>query len=85
MQMTGTLLHIGYHKTATTWLQEALFNNTENGFYSPWNRGQITEDFVKPNALTFDPLITRARYENGISKAVQNNVIATLSHERLSG
>ncbi|MDB4528356.1 sulfotransferase domain-containing protein [Pseudomonadales bacterium] len=83
--MTRTLLHIGYHKTATTWLQEVLFNDTEKGFYSPWNRSQITEDFIKPNALTFNPLKTIARYENGISKAAQDNLVATVSHERLSG
>ena len=85
MQMARTLLHIGYHKTATTWLQEVLFNDTEKGFYSPWNRSQITEDFIKPNALTFNPLKTIARYENGISKAAQDNLVATVSHERLSG
>jgi hypothetical protein len=83
--MAGILLHIGYHKTATTWLQQVLFNNTEMGFYSPWNRGQITNDFIKLDALTFDSQAARTKYENGISEAAKNDMIATLSHERLSG
>lgn len=83
--MAGIFLHIGYHKTATTWLQGVLFNDAEKGFCSPWDRGQITNDFIKLDALTFDPLATIVGYEYGISKAAEDGVIATLSHERLSG
>jgi len=83
--MAKILIHIGYHKTATTWLQQVLFNNTQNGFYTPWGRGQITNDFVKSDALTFDSLACRAKYDHGISKADTNDLVATISHERLSG
>lgn len=83
--MTNILLHIGYHKTATTWLQQVLFSNTENGFDSSWDRGQITNDFIKLDAFTFDHIATRARYETGIINANKAGIVATLSHERLSG
>lgn len=41
------LIHIGYHKTATTFLQEELFTDTER-FVTPWGpqAGQAIEHFV---------------------------------------
>ena len=36
--MNGCLIHIGYHKTGTTWLQKYVFNRSGTDFASLSNR-----------------------------------------------
>lgn len=80
--MKAPLIHIGYHKTATTWLQEYLFDNADLGFRRFLSIGDVSEIFVQPNALRFDANATRARYE---ALVTDGELISVLSSERLSG
>lgn len=53
--MTGSLLlHVGYHKTATTWMQQRLFH-PEHGFQQLADHPEIFEHVVQPHGLHFDP------------------------------
>jgi len=47
------LIHIGYHKTGTTWLQHEFFAVQPGIYMVP--RDRIVEAFVAPGAFSFDP------------------------------
>jgi hypothetical protein len=47
------LLHVGYHKTGTTWLQKFLFNNGDYGFVSPMSIKDMMDFIALPNPLDF--------------------------------
>ncbi|MGH9152787.1 MAG: hypothetical protein ACRD03_10405 [Acidimicrobiales bacterium] len=79
------LLHIGYHKTATSWLQERLFQDAAGCFVSPWSRAEIVERFIRVNAFQFDPTPARAWFSEGIAAALGRGLVPVLSHEQLAG
>ena len=47
------LIHIGYHKTATTWLQERLFIDPL-GYVPVMSHAEVSQHIVSPNGLKFD-------------------------------
>lgn len=47
------LLHVGYHKTATTWLQDVLFQ-PQNGFTQILSHSEIFAHLITPHGLDFD-------------------------------
>ncbi|MEX0351333.1 MAG: hypothetical protein AB3N15_18070 [Paracoccaceae bacterium] len=53
------LIHIGYHKTATTWMQTKLFQ-PEHGFRMLAEHDEIFARVVQPHGLLFDPEPMRA-------------------------
>lgn len=55
---TPHLVHIGYHKTATTWFQRVLFPCVRNVRLVP--RETAVAAFIEPGALQFDPALTRS-------------------------
>ena len=79
--MNKVVIHIGHHKTGTTWLQKNYFSekslfNLLNDFECPW----------------LDPickaLIKNENYQNAIAlveKKLDNNKVNVISAERLSG
>lgn len=71
------LVHIGYPKTASTWLQEAFFPYVANAGLVPKSR--VVETFMEVGALSFDPDRARRR----LSAAVPGRMI--VSFENLSG
>lgn len=79
------LLHVGYHKTGTTWLQAFLFNDAQAGFVQPWDRGDIIERLVLENAFRFDAAAARAHFQTAIDRAHADARIPVCSAERLSG
>ncbi len=79
------LVHIGLHKTATTWLQNAIFENAEWGFASPWPRAEILDRFVLVDPMKFAAEPTRRALQPGWERANGAGSVAVLSHERLSG
>jgi hypothetical protein len=79
------LLHIGYHKTGSVWLRQALFTNGRAGFVHPWRRNEITERLVLPNALDFCAEETAAWFRSGLDAASTSGRVPVASHERLSG
>lgn len=77
------LLHVGYHKTATTWMQRRLFTR-EHGYAQIAGHGEVDRLIVQPHGLAWDPgpardLIARARVE------VEPGLVPVISSELLSG
>jgi hypothetical protein len=79
------LLHIGYHKTATTWFQSALFSRQELGFEPLSDRRIVHRALCAPSPFA-------DRRDGGIRQLVSEAHRATergnlfvVSHERLSG
>ncbi len=83
--MPQLLIHIGYHKTGTTWLQEILFSKPDYGFVSPWDRERIISDWIRTDPLIFNAKDMRQSYGLQIEQANENGLVPVLSHERLSG
>ena len=86
-QYARPLVHIGYPKTASTWLQKAVFNDERNGFYAPWGlpSGEATEQFVLANGFRFSAEASRRVFETGLAPATDRNLVPVLSQETLVG
>ena len=84
--MTGPLLHIGFHKTASTLLQRSLFEMKDLGFYQPASgRVGIHAAFITRYGLDPAPvqLIETMQAEHDAAQRKGGTLV--LSHERLSG
>lgn len=81
------LLHIGYVKTGSTWLQRHLFDNREAGFATVSSRTSngISYTLVKPNALWYDREAPRAEMQPKIKRAQSEGLVPVITHERLAG
>lgn len=60
------LLHIGYPKTASSWLQKKYFSKIEN--YEMIHRKVIQRNFLEPGAFEFDAKQTREQFQVGSGK-----------------
>ncbi|NEO98472.1 MAG: sulfotransferase [Symploca sp. SIO2E9] len=81
------LIHIGYPKAASTWLQNTLFNDEKTGFISPW--GALSSEGLNMlalvNSFRFSAQLTRKRFEPGLQEAARRDLVPVISHESLSG
>ncbi len=77
------LAHIGFHKTATTWLQFCVFE-PEIGF-SRVPLPQVRSHIISPHALDFDPRRAAEWLRPLLRDAEERALVPVLSHERLSG
>lgn len=77
------LIHIGYHKTGTTWLQRTLFVPA-NGYCQLLDHQQINELLVRPYPLAFDSAEVTARTA-AARAAMPEGCVPVLSSEILSG
>lgn len=80
--MSDLLIHIGYHKTASTWLQKELFSRRQAGFGRLRN---LRRTVHAPHALDFDPKRCYAHFHNPLKRIRGRRLMPVLSHERLSG
>lgn len=71
------ILHIGYHKTGTTWLQRSFFPRARGISLVP--RIAVRREILVPTPVGFDPKRARARLLEGCSGRV------VVSEEELSG
>ncbi len=78
------LLHIGYHKTGTTWLQRRVFSNAKAGF-SLIKGGGILVYLVEANPFDFKLGKVRKKIEPRTREAQAQNLVPVISWERLSG
>jgi hypothetical protein len=78
------LVHVGYHKTATTWLQQSLFVDAGAGFIS-WDRDDLLERIVLVPPFGFDPKATRSFFTARLAEAATAGLVPAFSHERLCG
>lgn len=95
--MVSPLIHIGYHKTATSWLQKCLFGVRDRGFYpltpettsDPKTAAKFLEKYFVQNesGQILSPFVSRApEIRDIISKFdVPNTSVPVISSERLSG
>lgn len=80
------LVHIGYHKTGTSFLQRRVFCDESSGFSmiagSPQGEGPV---FVGRNPFGFDAQAVRDDLMPKIRQAHARNLVPVISYERLSG
>lgn len=77
------LLHIGYHKTATTWMQRQLFMPA-HGYRQLCGHEEVFHHIVKPHGLHFDPAPMQALVANAMN-GLQPGETPVISSEILSG
>lgn len=83
--MRTALIHIGYHKTGTTWLQKHVFADAKNGFTPVHPRTLIDEAFVIVGPFSFDRTAAAEHLRPIFEKAESTDTVPVISHERLSG
>lgn len=78
------VIHVGYHKTGSTLLQERLFV-PERGFLSPWSQSYYHQKMLldRPNRGWSDRV--RSAFAPGIEQARERGLVPVLSCEALSG
>ncbi len=81
------LIHIGYPKTATTWLQARFFDRKAVGFRLIGRPGapQPARDLVAARPFRFDADESRSQFQAQIDSALQEQRQPVLSFERLCG
>ncbi|MGH8901618.1 MAG: sulfotransferase [Egibacteraceae bacterium] len=82
--MSSLLVHIGYHKTGTAWLQQEIFGGGAV-FQRPWPRRTISRLFVTVRDLEFCARATAVSLAQQRERPSRSGAIDVLSHERLSG
>ncbi|RBW68886.1 sulfotransferase domain-containing protein [Bacillus taeanensis] len=78
------LIHIGYHKTGTTWFQKTFFKE-HSQLTTPFSYEEIVEKIVYPHSLHFNGNSTKIFFEDKIQECLQKGETSVLSSERLSG
>lgn len=78
------LIHIGYHKTGTTWLQERFFP-VHPQISTPFSYQEIVENIVYPHDLNFSDAFAKSYFEPKLRQIELEGRIAVFSAERLSG
>ena len=80
------VIHIGLHKTGTTWLQRRVFADPAMGYVSTANgqSNEATDAFVTCDPLAFDPDQARARFRPLLDEATAKGLVPVISQERLS-
>jgi hypothetical protein len=79
------LIHIGYHKTATTWLQEHLFRNPDLGLAVRNGGDRIIREFVAPGPFAFEPASAQAVLSKHTLPGPTSRHLPVITQERLSG
>jgi hypothetical protein len=82
---SGVLVHIGYHKTGTTWLQRTVFPREFGSFDLPWKLREVAGLFVHPHELEWEPGPVQDALGPGIAAAREAGLVPVVSSEELSG
>lgn len=77
------LIHIGYHKTATTWMQRALFV-PEFGYHPLMNHADVFAMISGPHDLRFDPGVSQNLIVQKTAD-LPEGAVAVISSEILTG
>jgi hypothetical protein len=83
--MKPVLLHIGYPKTATTWVQRNLFWQDGNGFFEVADHDELNTLFVRPHPFAFDTRETLSTLEGALTRAAAGGLVPVVSAEFLCG
>jgi len=85
-ELDPVLVHIGYHRTGTTWLQTSLFRDESAGFRAPHDKAtDILPALIAPHALDFDAAACQARLYPLLLEAQGSGLVPVVSSERLVG
>lgn len=82
------LLHIGFHKTGTTFLQDHVFDPPGRGFASPWSivGGEAVEQFVLKHPGRYVASETRREFFEAVDAMGRDEkAVPVISHEDLCG
>jgi len=81
------LVHVGFPKTASTWLRNRVLANESLGFTCPFGArtAQAIETFVLHPLFHFDVQAARETFLPALTKAWQNNKVPVISEETLLG
>ncbi|MHB1557483.1 MAG: sulfotransferase [Isosphaeraceae bacterium] len=83
------VFHVGYPKTATTWLQQHIFRDPATGFIVPWSpeefSGRTASAFYTVNSYDDDPGFTRSFFEEGLRRCAGESGVPIISDEALCG
>ncbi len=81
------ILHIGFHKTGTTFLQNHFFYRKDQGFVCPWTvyTGEAIKHFVLEHPKRFDPYQVRKSFDAATKKISNAELVPIISHEDLCG
>jgi sulfotransferase family protein len=85
-RMGSILVHIGYHKTGTNWLQRELFRaDTGYRWLGKRPRSHPVRRFVRDRPLEFDPVEVRRAFDPMVAEVEEAGLLPVVSLERLSG
>ncbi|MFZ9691435.1 MAG: sulfotransferase [Phycisphaerales bacterium] len=84
-ESTAPLVHVGLHRTGTTWLQRGLFAANGPGFHPALSLDEAIDLLVRPHPLAWHPDSARARAKAGIEAARAHGRVPVVSCEELSG
>ncbi len=79
------LIHIGYHKAASTWLQRGLFAASSERFAPVWPLEESIRRLVRPHALEWRPGSAMLDLAEAVERARAAGRTPVLSCEELSG
>lgn len=82
--MADPVIHIGYHKTASSLLQHRFFDEPSLGFRL-YPRNSLARMLVEPHPFAFDAQACRERLAPWIDATRGRGLTPVFSHERLSG
>ncbi len=77
------LLHIGYHKTATSWMQQRLFV-PEHGYRQVARHAEVWRHVVGRHGLLFDPADMQALLRSAMAD-LRDDEVPVVSSEIMSG
>ena len=83
MAIEDVLIHIGYHKTGTTWLQRNVFPDASLGFRVGLAKRDIHRLLVRPRALNFDAATCRAEIAKSLGVDEGDDHVPVISSEEL--
>jgi len=86
-QKCKVLFHLGYPKTASTWLQDNIFGFESEKFICPWGAraGHAIDHFVLTSGFVFDPQVVRSELQESILQSMDSDRVVVISEETLIG
>ena len=87
------LIHIGYPKSGSSWLQTVLFKDESLGFWTPWSKKcsrwgfpalEAEKQFKYSDDINFSAESTYKSFEPGLREAAHRSLLPVISNESLS-
>jgi hypothetical protein len=79
------VIHIGYHKTGTSWLQKHFFSNKDLNVYLIPRKSKVLSELIKTHPFDFKPASILEKLRPEFEKCQIEAKIPVISKERLSG